>query len=100
MHCMFSGCISLKYLIISNFNIESIILNKYENGLDNIFNILQNLEYIDIYNITSQRSLLAEHVNQLNEKDKLTVCNNSVVITNSKAIYDCSNISNNIIDDF
>ena len=97
MHCMFSGCISLKYLIISNFNIESIILNKYENGL---FNNLQNLEYIDIYNITSQRSLLAEHVNQLNEKDKLTVCNNSVVITNSKAIYDCSNISNNIIDYF
>ena len=92
---MFSECISLKYLIISNFN-----FNKIENAEDikEIFYNLSSLEYIDIYNVTDSSNFLKGKVNELNLKKNLTVCqNNSVVINNTNANYDCCNIINYIL---
>ena len=97
---MFSGCSSLKYLIISNFNFDKIIYNEDYGytGIDGIFEDLLKLEYIDIYSIKDSRKLLNTQMDELNEKDNLTVCNNSVIITNPHAIYDCLN-NNYFIDD-
>ena len=93
---MFSECTSLKYLIISNFNFNNITHN-WNSWVSRIFKDLQNLEYIDIYGIKDDNNLLKDEVNALNNKDNLTVCNNSVVITNPNAIYDCCNLIDDIL---
>ena len=87
---MFYGCTSLKYLIIFNFNFDKINTD----GVKDIFGELQNLEYLDIYNITDSNNLLYQNeLNGLNNKTNLIVCQNkTVVITNPNATYDCCNI--------
>ena len=65
---MFSTCTSLKYLIISNFNFNNIqnLGGIYE--VSDIFYNLDNLEYIDIYNIKDFNGVLKKEVDKLNNK--------------------------------
>ena len=91
MNNMFYDCTSLKYLIISNFNFDEV------SDIGGILYNLKNLEYIGIYNISDSKGLFKTHAEEqgLNNKENLTVCqNNSVVITNPNATYDCCNIIN------
>ena len=93
---MFCNCTSLKYLIISNFN----FLNVNISDNDDIFTNLNNLEYIDIYNIKDSNNFLKDMINELNNKNNLIVCqnNDSSIITNLNASYQCCEIINNILD--
>ena len=92
MDNMFYECISLKYLITSNFNFDQMKLN-----VQKIFYNLSSLEYIDIYNIKDTNNKLKTEVqerNNLNTKKNLTVCQNDIVaINNTNAIYKCYNIN-------
>ena len=91
MNNMFYDCTSLKYLIISNFNFDEV------SDIWGILYNLKNLEYIGIYNISDSKGLFKTHAEEqgLNNKENLPVCqNNSVVITNPNANYDCCNIIN------
>ena len=70
---MFSGCTSLKYLIISNFIFN--ITMAY--NVDQIFKDLQSLEYIDIYNIKDINNYFKNEVNGENgliNQTNITVC--------------------------
>ena len=92
---MFYNCTSLKYLIISNFDFSRVeTINN-----DNIFTKLNNLEYIDIYNIKDSNDFLKNKINELNNKNNLIVCqnNDSSIITNLNASYQCCKIISNIL---
>ena len=98
MSYMFSTCTSLKYLIISNFNFNNIQNPGGIYEVSDIFYNLDNLEYIDIYNIKDFNGVLKKEVDKLNNKYNLTVCqNNTVVINNQNAIYNCCNIIDDIL---
>ena len=83
MYRMFYQCTSLKYLIISNFDFEK------ETEADALtFYDVNNLEYIDIYNIKVSENIQSK-LNGL-KNEKLTVCQNNTIIT--EVINNCSKI--------
>ena len=93
MTWMFAGCTSLKYLIISNFD-----CTKAGNSISDIFKNVNNLEYIDIYNIKYPNSADFENaIGVLNNKVNLIVCQNNKIINNPNAIYKCCNIIDDIL---
>ena len=67
---MFSGCKSLKLLDISNFDVTNV---PNINNVDNIFTNCDNLVFINIYNINSNRNLQNKFFDGI-QKDKLIIC--------------------------
>ena len=67
---MFSGCKSLKLLDISNFDVRNV---RNINNIDNIFTNCDNLVFINIYNINSNRNLQNKFFDGI-QKDKLIIC--------------------------
>ena len=82
MTYLFHGCTSLKYLFISNFDFTITETEDYTK----IFYDVNNLEYIDIYNIKGYQKI-QDQLNGLN-KAKLTVCQKNTIITG--VINNCS----------
>ena len=83
MSYMFGGCSALKYIDISNFNFGNI------QSAENMFNGADNLGYINIYNVEISYSDIIK--NNLNNNNKLTVCQKETIITgdniNTKCCY-------------
>jgi len=78
---MFSGCESLKFLDISNFNMEQIT-----DG-ESMFNGIKNLKYINLYNIQKSYNFISE--SGLNEIKDLTVCQKQKIISNDNINQNC-----------
>ena len=88
---MFSECISLKNLIISNFNFAQVNIDNMD---EIIKDSLQQIEYIDISNINDPNNHFGSYVYiNLNNKNNLTVCQKTNVIKNQNANYKCYNFS-------
>ena len=54
MSYMFSGCSSLEYLDISNFNLSVL---KKKGSYDNIFSGINKIKYISIYSIQNNQNI-------------------------------------------
>ena len=87
MNSMFGRCTNLRFLDIQNC--KSVTQN-----ISNMFNNVQNLQYINIYNVVSDGYLANAIVNALNTIEKLIVCQKNEIITNNNAIYACCNYNN------
>ena len=82
---MFSGCTSLEYLEISNFDTSNI------ENLSNMFNGVNDIKYINLY-YTKDISVLTAEISKstnLNTKSNLTVCQKEEIINNKDAYYEC-----------
>ena len=81
MDNMFSGCSSLKYLDISHFSMEKI------SKVDSMFENLINLKYINLYKAQDANDLIAN--SELNNIDKLTVCQSDNILKREDVINKC-----------
>jgi len=79
---MFKGCSNLKYLDINNCDDSS-------SSISSMFDNVYSLEYINIYNITSNGNLARVISNELNSIVNLFVCQKNGIITNPQDTYVC-----------
>ena len=86
---MFSGCSSLEYLELSNFNPDSDNLM----NIDNMFDNVTNIKYINIYNIQNEKLKTAFVNKNLNTKEDLIICQSENILNNSNAVYECCDFS-------
>ena len=100
MISVFEKCRNLKYLDISHFNLGN--LNDNDN-IKNMFRDVDNLKYINVYNVQDPNKLLLNHNYQkkfFSKEPKLIVCQKEdhkiishVNITNECCYYDINNDS-------
>ena len=88
---MFYNCPNLEYLDLSNFNPSELSEN------DKMFDNLDNIKYIKLNNLKDNNLISQIKDSKLKEKNNLIVCQNSNIITNQNAFYDCLNFSENSI---
>ena len=79
---MFSGCVNLKYLDLINFN-----LIKLENSIENMFNDVNNLEFINLYNAQNIYNNFTN--SKVNSIDNLIVCQKNKITDYKNAINKC-----------
>jgi surface protein len=78
---MFSGCESLKFLDISNFNMEKITKG------ESMFNGIKNLKYVNLYNIPKSYNFINE--SGLDKIENLTVCQKQKIISSENITENC-----------
>ena len=98
MISVFQNCKSLKYLDISHFNLGNL---KGKDNIKNIFRDVDDLEYINLYNVQDPNKLLLNYNYQkkfFSKVPKLMVCqkeNNKIIshvnITNKCCYYEMNN---------
>ena len=84
MGSIFGGCTSLEYLDISNSNFNPDKLNSFVG----LFDGMNNIKYINIYNIQNE-NLKKEINSNFNTKNELVICQSENILNNINAIYAC-----------
>ena len=94
MDYMFYNCSSLSILDISNFNLLQSTINQ-------IFFGLINLSYINIYNIKDNNKIITSTLNTDTKREKIFyVCQQEFLITNIKSLECCNYYENEAHCDF
>ena len=83
---MFKHCSSLRILDISNF-----YFSKYDNDYLNMFDGINNLKYLRLYDISDTNKIISK--SPLNKINDLYVCHNDNIITNLNIFNICCNFN-------